>query len=71
MSDFTYDSYDISTLKTALEHLRKVEQQGFWLGVVGGFPLGAWIVGRKSVQHKFVAGPWSKLASGIVVGSLM
>ena len=71
MSDFTYDSYDISTLKTALENLRRSEQQGFWLGLLGGFPLGAWIVGRKSIQNKFVAGPWSKLASGLAMGSLM
>jgi len=51
--------------------LRKVEQQGFWLGVVGGFPLGTWLVSRKSVQSKFTAGVASKVASSLIVGSLM
>ena len=71
MSDFTYDSYDSTTLKTSLENLRRAERQGFWLGLVGGMPLGAWLVGRSLVQNKFQAGPWSKLTSGVILGSLV
>jgi hypothetical protein len=71
MSDFNYDTYDVSTLKVAFQNLRKAEQQGFWLGVLAGFPLGVYIVGRPSIQHKFNAGPISKTVSALVVGSLM
>jgi len=41
------------------------------LGVLAGFPLGVYIVGRPSIQHKFNAGPISKAVSALVVGSLM
>jgi hypothetical protein len=71
MSDFTYDTYDVSNLKVAFQNLRKAEQQGFWLGVLGGFPLGVYIVGRPSIQHKFAAGPISKTVSALLVGSLV
>jgi hypothetical protein len=71
MSDFVYETYDVSTLKVAFQNLRKAEQQGFWLGVIGGFPLGYYLVSRPSLQHKFVAGPISKIASPLIVGSLM
>ena len=71
MSDFLYDTYDISTLKTALENLRRAEQQGFWLGVGSGFPLGTWLISRPTLQHKFQAGLWSKVCSSLIVGSLM
>ena len=71
MSDFTYDSYDVSTMKTSLQNLRRAEQQGFWLGVLGGMPSGAWLVGRSVVQNKFKAGLWAKLTAGLMVGSLV
>ena len=71
MSDFAYESYDISTLKVAFQNLRRAEQQGFWLGVLGGFPLGIYLVSRPSIQHKFAAGPISKTVSALIVGSLM
>jgi hypothetical protein len=71
MSDFAYDTYDISTLKVAFQNLRRAEQQGFWLGVLGGFPLGVYLVSRPSLQNKFAAGPVSKAVSALIVGSLM
>lgn len=71
MSDFDYETYDVSTLKVAFQNLRKAEQQGFWLGVLGGFPLGIYLVSRPSLQHKFVAGPISITVSALTVGSLM
>jgi hypothetical protein len=71
MSDFEYDSYDVSTLKVAFQNLRKAEQEGFWLGIAGGFPLGIWLVGHRSIQHKVAAGPITKTISALVLGSLM
>jgi hypothetical protein len=69
--DFTYDSYDSSTLKVNFQNLRKAEQQAFWIGLVLGTPIGTWLVSRKSIQHKFAAGPLSKVFSSLMVGSLM
>lgn len=69
--DFTYDSYDSSTLKVNFQNLRKTEQQAFWMGIILGTPIGTWIVSRKSIQHKFTAGPLSKVLSSLFVGSLM
>lgn len=71
MSDFAYETYDVSTLKVAFQNLRKAEQQGFWLGVLGGFPLGIYLVSRPAIQNKFAAGPISKTVSALLVGSLM
>lgn len=71
MSDFEYDSYDVSTLKVAFQNLRKAEQEGFWLGLAGGFPLGYWLVTRQGIQKKFAAGPISKTLSCLFVGSLV
>lgn len=71
MSDFEYDSYDSSTLKVAFQNLRKAEQEGFWFGIFGGFPLGLWLVTRKSITHKISAGPVTKTASALIFGSLM
>ena len=71
MSDFEYDSYDSSTLKVAFQNLRKAEQEGFWLGIGAGFPLGFWLVTRKSISHKISAGPITKTFSSLIFGSLM
>jgi len=71
MSDFDYETYDISTIKIAFQNLKRAERQGFWLGVLAGFPLGIYIVSRPAIQHKFAAGPISKAASALIVGSLM
>ena len=71
MSDFTYDSYDSSTLKVAFENLRSAEQQGFWLGLAVGSPLGVWLVAQPRIQHKFSAGPATKIFSALFIGSLM
>jgi hypothetical protein len=71
MSDFSYDSYDSSALKVAFENLRAAEQQGFWLGLVAGSPLGVWLVSRKTIQHKIGGGPTTKVLSALFVGSLM
>lgn len=71
MTDFQYDSYDISSLKTAFENLNKAETQGFWLGVLGGAPIGYWLITRKSLQNKFKAGPISMTISSLAVGSLL
>lgn len=69
--DFAYDSYDSSTLKVAFQNLRRAEQQGFWAGLLLGGPLGYWLVSRQGIQHKFTAGPVSKVASSLIVGSLV
>ena len=71
MSDFAYGSYDSSTLKVAFENLRRAEQQGFWLGLFVGSPLGVWIVSRQHIAHKIGAGPGTKLFSAVFVGSLV
>lgn len=71
MSEFNYDSYDQSTLKVAFSNLRAAEQQGFWMGLLVGSPLGVWIVSRPQIQHKFAAGPTSKIVSALFCGSLM
>ena len=71
MSDFEYDSYDVTTLRVALQNLRRAEQEGFWLGVLGGFPTALWLVGRPAVQHKIAAGPFTKTASALLLGSLL
>ena len=71
MEDFSYDSYDQSTLKVAFSNLRTAEQQGFWMGIVVGSPLGVWLINRPTIQHKFAAGPVAKTFSAIFVGSLM
>ena len=69
--DFAYDSYDVSTRKVAFQNLRRTEQQGFWAGILVGGPLGYWLVSRQGIQHKFTAGPISKVASSLIVGSLV
>ena len=71
MSDFTYDSYDSSALKVAFSNLQAAERQGFWMGLVIGSPMGVWLVSRPQIQHKFNAGPATKLFSALFVGSLM
>ena len=71
MSDFKYDSYDSSALMVAFSNLRRAEQQGFWLGLLVGSPLGVYIVANKNIQKKFAAGPVTKVASALLVGSLM
>lgn len=69
--DYQYDSYDCTTLKVAFQNLRKAEQQGFWVGLLAGEPIGTWLVSRKELQSKFTAGPISKAVSSLVIGSLM
>ena len=71
MTDFQYDSYDVSSLKTAFQNLNNAENQGLWLGVLGGIPLGCWLVTRKSLQHKFKGGPIAMTISSLAVGSLL
>ena len=71
MTDFAYDTYDISTIKVQMEILRSAEEQGFWMGLALGSPLGVWLISRPQIQQKFVAGPGSKLFSALFVGSLM
>lgn len=71
MSDFEYDSYDSSTLKVAFQNLRKAEREGFWLGIIAGFPLGIYFVSRDGVRQKLNAGPLAKGISALVIGSLM
>ena len=71
MTDFGYDSYDQSTLKVAFSNLRAAEQQGFWMGLVVGSPLGVWLVSRPQLRSKISAGPATKVFSALFVGSLM
>ncbi len=71
MTDFEYDSYDVTTLRVALQNLRKAEQEGFWLGVLGGFPSALWLASRPSVQHKIAAGPITKTLSALILGSVV
>lgn len=71
MSDYKYDSYDTSALQVAFANLRKAEEQGFWMGLVLGSPLGVYLVSNPRIQHKFAAGPVTKVASALLVGSLV
>lgn len=71
MTDFEYDSYDTTTLKVAFQNLRRAEQEGFWLGVVAGFPSAFWLVTRPAIAHKINAGPVTKTLSALIVGSLV
>lgn len=71
MSDFEYDSYDMSTLKIAFQNMKHAEKRGFWMGIALGFPIGHWFVTRKGIEKKFVAGPIFKSLSYLVFGSLM
>jgi hypothetical protein len=71
MTDFEYDSYDVTTLRVAFQNLRKAEQEGFWLGIAAGFPSALWLVTRPSIQHKIAPGPITKTLSALIFGSLI
>jgi hypothetical protein len=71
MSEFEYDSYDISAIKVSFENLRRAERQGFWAGLLIGSPLAYYISINKQVAKKCTMSRWTVGLSGLVLGSLM
>lgn len=58
-------------MKVAFENLRRREQNGFWVGLLFGIPLGVYVAGRPFYQAKYNLGGVGKGVVGLVVGSLV
>lgn len=66
MTDFAYDSYDRSTIKTAFENLRRAEERGFYAGV---FAIPSVYIASKA--FKWNLRPTSAVLVPLFAGSLM
>ena len=71
MTDFKYESPDLTSMKVAFEGLRKAEESGFWVGTILGLPLGYLLYQRLAKAGKILPSRSKAVTIPLLTGSIL